>query len=117
MPVSSQTIRPYLLLSVFFHLFLTLGQSQVENVPDVLSTPVPGSGHDYIKLLNETVDPSTGSVSLRIDVPTTGSRGLTLPFRFTYDSGGETNYIRRGGWGQNYLQNGGWGYGDRKSVV
>jgi len=111
MPVSSQTIRPYLLLSVFFHLFLTLGQSQVENVPDVLSTPVPGSGHDYIKLLNETVDPSTGSVSLRIDVPTTGSRGLTLPFRFTYDSGGETNYIRRGGWGQNYLQNGGWGYG------
>jgi len=111
MPVTSQTIRPYLLLSVFFHLFLTFGHSQVENVPDVLSTPVPRSGHDYIKLLDETVDPSTGSVSLRIDVPTAGSRGLTLPFRFTYDSGGETNYIRRGGWGHNYLQNGGWGYG------
>src|SRR5580692_1808254 len=111
MPVTSQTIRPYLLLSVFFHLFLTFGHSQVENVPNVLSTPVPRSGHDYITLLDETVDPSTGSVSLRIDVPTAGSRGLTLPFRFTYDSGGETNYIRRGGWGHNYLQNGGWGYG------
>jgi hypothetical protein len=98
--LSSQTIRPSLLLYAFLSLFMTLGQCQVENVADVVSTPVPASGHDYIKLLNETVDPSTGSVSLRIDVPTPSSRGLTLPFRFTYDSGGETNYIRRGGWGK-----------------
>jgi RHS repeat-associated protein len=111
MQLRTRACRSVLFLYAFFSLFLTLCQSQVENIADVVSTPVPGSGRDYIRLLNETVDPSSGSVSLRIDVPTPSSRGITLPFRFTYDTGGATNDLFQGKWANNYLQNGGWGYG------
>jgi hypothetical protein len=50
-------------------------------------TPVPGSGHDYIKMLSETVDPSNGSLSVRISTPVPPSRGITIPFSFDYSSG------------------------------
>ena len=51
-------------------------------------TPTPGLGHDYLQGLSETVDPSSGSLSLRIHVPEPAGRGLTLPFNFAYDSNG-----------------------------
>jgi RHS repeat-associated protein len=53
-------------------------------------TPVPGSGHDYIKMLNETVNPANGSVSLRIEAPIPQQRGnVNFPFYvFGYNSGG-----------------------------
>jgi hypothetical protein len=51
------------------------------------ATPVPGAGHDYIHLLSETVDPSSGNVSVRITLPTPPGRGLTIPFSIAYDSG------------------------------
>jgi len=35
---------------------------QVSNVTNMTSTPIPGSGHDYIQMLNETVNPANGSV-------------------------------------------------------
>jgi len=72
--------------------------------------PVPGVGHDYIKLLNETVVPASGSVSIRISVPVPPGRGLTVPFSFGYDSNsahhsvgygdnaGNGNFIGAGGW-------------------
>jgi RHS repeat-associated protein len=50
-------------------------------------TPSPGVGHDYIKMLAETVNPATGSVSLRIQLPTPQTRGITIPYAITYDSG------------------------------
>lgn len=50
-------------------------------------TPVPGSGHDYIGMLNETVDPSNGSLSVHISAPVPPSRGITIPFSFDYSSG------------------------------
>jgi len=42
---------------------------QISSVNNTTSTPVPGSGHDYVHMLNETVNPSNGSLSLRIQVP------------------------------------------------
>ena len=47
------------------------GQSTtgVTNVDDTTSVPIPGAGHDYIKMLSETVNPANGSVSLRIQLP------------------------------------------------
>jgi hypothetical protein len=40
------------------------GRAQVQNVTDTTSTPVPGVGHDYLGMLNETVEPANGAVSL-----------------------------------------------------
>jgi len=61
-------------------------QAQITRPNDALAPPVPGVGHDYIKMLNETVDPENGGVSLRIQVPVPPGRKLTLPFSFNYDS-------------------------------
>jgi len=59
---------------------------QAQNITDTTSTPVPGVGHDYLKILNETVNPATGAVSLRIRPPVPKSRGITIPFSIAYDS-------------------------------
>jgi len=69
--------------------------------------PVEGGGHDYIHLLNETINPQTGSVSVRIGVPGPDGRELAAPFSFSYDS----NSAHHGaGWQDNsgYLGTGGW---------
>jgi RHS repeat-associated protein len=50
------------------------------------TTPTPGDGHDYVKMLGETVNPADGSVSLQISLPTPSGRGLSLPFAYTYNS-------------------------------
>jgi len=59
---------------------------QVTNVDDTTSTPIPGAGHDYIKMLSETVNPANGSVSLRIQLPIPKGRGITPSFSIAYDS-------------------------------
>jgi hypothetical protein len=62
------------------------GHAQVQNVTDTTSTPVPGVGHNYLGMLNETVEPANGAVSLRIGVPVPQGRRLTLPFSFAYET-------------------------------
>ena len=62
------------------------------------ATPVPGAGHDYIHLLSETVDPSSGSVNLTIQAPMPKSRGITLPFAFSYSSAGVYHLDSSGDW-------------------
>ncbi len=52
------------------------------------AVPIPGVGHDYLHLLSETVDPSSGSVNVNIQVPLPNSRGITLPFSINYSSAG-----------------------------
>src|SRR5947207_14339808 len=47
----------------------SLSWAQITNVTDETSTPLPGTGHDYIGLLSETVNPANGSISLRINAP------------------------------------------------
>jgi RHS repeat-associated protein len=64
------------------------GYGQVGSITDQTTTPTPGVGHDYIKMLTETVSPANGSVSLRVSVPTPPGRKLSLPFSFAYDSTG-----------------------------
>src|SRR5262249_28576282 len=84
---------------------------------NVISTPIPGVGHDYIHMLNETVNPATGAVSVRITVPVPPGRGLTLPFAFAYDSG-SVHYMKStgtpgyGGWFKRtgLMTIGGWSY-------
>lgn len=65
----------------------TLSQAQMVNLGDDLSRPVPGAGHDYIHMLNETVDPASGNLSFKIDLPVPKGRGLTIPLAITYNSG------------------------------
>jgi YD repeat-containing protein len=65
----------------------TLSHAQTVNLGDDVSRPVPGAGHDYIRMLNETVDPASGNLSLKIGLPVPKGRGLTVPLAITYNSG------------------------------
>ena len=54
---------------------------------DDVAHPMPGTGHDYIHALAETVNPANGTVNLKLNMPTPKERGLSLPFAITYNSG------------------------------
>lgn len=106
---------------------ITLGvcvpaRAQITNVTEDQVPPTPGVGHDYIHMLSETVNPATGSVSIRISPPVPPGRELSVPFSFTYDSNSSLHLIasflsNRSGtalrWADNtnYLAAAGWGYG------
>ena len=103
--------------SVILFLLTLVVPPSAQAQANALATPIPGSGHDYIHMLNETVDPASGSVSLRMQVPVPPGRGLNLPFAFTYDSN-EVHFMKGtgvpgyGGWSTRggYLASGGWSY-------
>ena len=81
--------RVYFLSVLSLLLVTSLGRAQfVGPINNDTQTPIPGSGHDYLKALSETVNPANGSLSIRISVPVPRGRGLSLPFSFAYDSGG-----------------------------
>jgi hypothetical protein len=90
--------------------------AQITNVTNDQSTPIPGAGHDYIKMLDETVNPANGSVSLRLHVPIPNGRGLSIPFAFAYDSNGVHHLAADGNGGSfwisdsSFLSQGGWSY-------
>jgi len=95
-------------------LFIALATSaQIPQVTEETQTPSPGTGHDYIQGLNETVNPSNGAVSLKINIPVPKGRQLTVPFYITYNSGQVLL-----GWANNFNNNigypnlsiGGWNY-------
>ena len=94
--------------------FAPFTQAQITTVDSTPSTPVEGAGHDYIHFLSETVNPSNGSISLRIELPTPRGRGLTLPFSIDYDSGSANQLGGQGmaGWtaSTGTLNQGGWSY-------
>jgi len=78
-----------LLMSAFFALvFGSTALGQITNLTNQTSTPIQGAGHDYIKMLNETVNPANGSVSLRVQAPTPPGRKMSLPFALAYDTSG-----------------------------
>jgi len=89
-----------------------LATAQVEFISNATSTPLPGTGHNYLGMFNETVNPSNGSVSLRIGAPTPPGRRMKLPFSISYDSGGlyygNAQGLRGGGGG--YMSIGAWSY-------
>jgi hypothetical protein len=82
-------------LAVAFFAALSIGPDAEAQIPpssSTTSTPVPGAGHDYLGEIAETVNPATGSTSIRISATMPPGRGLTLPFSFAYDSNG-VNYV------------------------
>ncbi len=62
--------------------------AQFPVVTNPTATPIPGAGHDYLQGPAESVNPASGSVSIRIPVIMPPGRGITLPFSFAYDSNG-----------------------------
>jgi hypothetical protein len=76
--------------AILLYMFVLPASAQQIDVSsiNVAQTPVPGSGHDYIKMLQETVNPANGSVSLRIEAPVPKQRGdVNYPYYiFGYDS-------------------------------
>jgi YD repeat-containing protein len=104
-----------LIVSVFL-VVSPVAHAQITNVTADQATPTPGVGHDYIRMLSETVDPSTGSLSLRISVPMPQGRGLTLPFAFSYDSNGvhipRPSVFTQIAWESSlgFMSQGGWSY-------
>jgi RHS repeat-associated protein len=90
--VSPARLAP-VLLALFSACFLApFASAQITGASDIQATPTPGVGHDYIRLLAETVEPSNGQLSLRIDVPTRGGRG-GIPYAYFYNSAGVHHVI------------------------
>ena len=81
-----------LLLSLTLGVLAPRAMAQLPPSSSTTSTPIPGAGHDYLGGQIDTVNPSYGSVSIRIPVIMPPSRGITLPFSFAYDSNG-VNYL------------------------
>jgi RHS repeat-associated protein len=115
--VGMSVLRYSVALSFIAFLFTSSSaQAQITDVTNTTSTPIPGVGHDYIKMLSETVNPANGSVSVRIQAPTPPGRRMSLPFAFAYDSNG-AHHIQTDGmgtveWWDNtaYIAAGGWSY-------
>lgn len=107
-----------LLLSTFFTVTSAcLAYGQMTAVTNSTSTPIPGAGHDYIKMLSETVNPANGSVSMRLQTPVPAGRGPTIPFSFAYDSNGlefpiPGQVVGQSSWGTvgTSWSSGGWSY-------
>lgn len=75
----------YLVICLLF--LCSCGMSQTANVTDATLTPKPGIGHNYEQLLNETVNPANGSVSLNFTIPVPKlSAGPAIPFGLAYNS-------------------------------
>jgi hypothetical protein len=63
---------------------------QVTEISNITSTPIAGSGHDYLTDLSEVVNPANGSLSVRIAAPTPARRGSLIPiYAYIYDSDGQ----------------------------
>lgn len=119
--VSFEWICSSLMLPVLLLFLSSPCWAQVTNVTEDQAPPTPGVGHDYIHMLSETVNPATGSVSIRISVPVPPGRKLTVPFSFGYDSNSALHLMAQFlssktgialEWYQNasYLGSGGWSY-------
>ncbi len=113
-----RTLKPsFLFLTIVTVLTVFPLHGQITSLSNQTATPIPGAGHDYIHLLDETVNPGSGTVSLRITPPAPRGRNLSLPFSFGYDSGAAIHVITGSAgqsfWttNQGYLAQGGWSYG------
>jgi RHS repeat-associated protein len=84
---------------------------QITYLSNATSPPVPGSGHNYVGMLNETVNPGSGGLNMQVDVSVPKGREMTLPFGFGYDSSG-VHFATQMGWDteRNIVSAGGWSY-------
>jgi hypothetical protein len=125
---SEATIRLKLCVSLFLAAASFAAAQSSLTAPGTAYTtlPSPGSGHNDIQGLSETVDPSTGSLTIQLPIPMPSGRGMTLPFSILYNSnasvtplGGPTTYSNIGSSavvggvnvsGGTYFGMGGWTY-------
>lgn len=75
------------LVGMLASVLLPVADAQVLTLTNSTASPIPGAGHGYIYLLNETVNPANGSVSVNISLPMPKGRGIHLPVSINYDSG------------------------------
>jgi RHS repeat-associated protein len=108
----SRLCRNVALLIVITPLFSGVLLGQFVEVNNMTATPVPGAGHDYVHLLNETVNPANGSLSLRLTTPMPSGRQLGFPFAFSYDSNGVFVPASTALWvaSSGYMYSAGWSY-------
>jgi hypothetical protein len=103
-----------LLLGYSFVLVIPTAHAQITNVTGDQAPPIPGAGHDYIHMIDETVNPATGAVSIRISVPSPPGRGISVPFSFGYDSNAAHHFSAPASFAPadnpGYLSKGGWSY-------
>jgi RHS repeat-associated protein len=71
-------------------------QPAVGAVDGNLQPPMAG-GHDYVHLLAESVNPATGALSIRIQLPVPKGRGITPPAYWSYNSGELSSLIEPSG--------------------
>ena len=93
---SLRSLHRHVLATIAFLLAGTGTFAQITGVSNDQATPIPGVGHDYVKMLSETVQPSNGQLSIRVDVPTRPGRGITLPFAYLYNSAGVHHVVFTG---------------------
>ena len=116
---------PHYSLALLCTLFLAsgmpaaLGQTPENSPPSTISNPsiAPSAGHDPINLLSESVSPATGSVNLEIKLPVPSSRGITIPFSFSYNSGQLSSLADNGGtldWRWRTADSGGAGWENKR---
>lgn len=101
---------------VAFSSFALCAHAQTIPLGNDVARPIPGAGHDYIHLLNETVNPANGSLNITIGLPAPKGRGLSLPYSLIYNSGSVHHFLSAApGIGQyepswvTTLTSGGWG--------
>jgi RHS repeat-associated protein len=102
-------------------LFTSISSAQITGVSNDQATPVPGVGHNYIKSLSETVEPSNGQLSINIRVPTAPARGAAAPFVYAYNSAGVHHVLPymhgQGLWVTDYTNTQGSGWADATITV
>src|SRR5689334_2632710 len=99
----SRILTLFKLMAVFI-LGLGISWGQIKTVTADQAPPVPHAGHDYIKLMNETVSPAVGAVDVNVAIDAPPGREIGVPFAIGYDS----NSTRHSGFMDNagYLQQG-----------
>jgi len=96
-----------LLIPTIAILLAHLALAQVTQITDATAPPVQGSGHNYIGMLNESVNPTTGALTIHIDLPVAPGRKLTIPFAVEYNSGRAWFLARKAGYAQQCLDHSG----------
>jgi hypothetical protein len=101
-------MKKKLMLAIVFFGWFAMGTTwaQIKSVTADQAPPKPNAGHDYIKLMNETVSPSVGAVDITIATGTPAGREIGVPLAI----GSDSNSTRHSGFMDNagYLEQGGW---------
>lgn len=77
-------------LSILCGMFSISASAQAPNINSATAesaVPKPGAGPDYLHMMTESVDPASGSLSLKITFPTPIQRGNSPQYSLLYNSG------------------------------